>query len=184
MVYASAGEVALALAEGRVTSQELVSYLISRAANLDSFGPAIEAVIEFNPEALSIARTLDDERKAGNIRGPLHGIPVLLKDNIHTADQMQTAAGSLAMVGAAAADDAFIVHKLREQGAIVLGKTNMGEWANFRGDQLPDGWSGRGGQTRNPHAPGGEVCGSSSGSAAAVAAGYAPSHWGPILSVR
>ncbi|NWB98305.1 amidase [Pseudomonas gingeri] len=174
MVYAGAAEVALALAEGRFTSQELVSYLISRAADLDSFGPAIEAVIEFNPEALSIARTLDEERQAGNIRGPLHGIPVLLKDNIHTADQMQTAAGSLAMVGAVAADDAFIVQKLREQGAIILGKTNMSEWANFRGDQLPDGWSGRGGRTRNPHALDGDVCGSSSGSAAAIAAGYAP----------
>ncbi|MCU1739801.1 MULTISPECIES: amidase family protein [unclassified Pseudomonas] len=174
MVYAGAAEVALALAEGRFTSQELVSYLISRAADLDSFGPAIEAVIEFNSEALSIARTLDEERQAGNLRGPLHGIPVLLKDNIHTADQMQTAAGSLAMVGAAAADDAFIVQKLREQGAIILGKTNMSEWANFRGDQLPDGWSGRGGKTRNPHALDGDVCGSSSGSAAAIAAGYAP----------
>ena len=174
IVYASALEVAVALAEGHFTSQEMVSYLISRAADLDSFGPAIEAVIEFNPDALSIARTLDEERKAGKIRGPLHGLPVLLKDNIHTADRMQTAAGSLAMVGAAAADDAFIVKNLREQGAIILGKTNMSEWANFRGDELPYGWSSRGGLTRNPHALEGDVCGSSSGSAAAIAAGYAP----------
>ncbi len=152
MVYASAEELAVALAERRFTSLELVSYLISRAVDLDSFGPALNAVIEFNPDALSIARTLDEERQAGKVRGPLHGIPVLLKDNIHTADQMHTAAGSLAMIEAMVVEDAFIVQRLREQGAIILGKTNMSEWANFRGDGLPDGWSGRGGQTRNPHA--------------------------------
>lgn len=174
MDYASAGELATALAERRFTSLELVSYLVSRAVDLDSFGPSLNAVIEFNPDALAIARALDEERLAGKIRGPLHGIPVLLKDNIHTADQMRTAAGSLAMVDATAVDDAFIVKRLREQGAILLGKTNMSEWANFRGDGLPDGWSGRGGQTRNPHALDSDVCGSSSGSAVAIAAGYAP----------
>ncbi|UUQ63526.1 amidase family protein [Pseudomonas fuscovaginae UPB0736] len=174
MVYASAEELAVVLAERRFTSLELVSYLISRAVDLDSFGPALNAVIEFNPDALAIARTLDEERQAGKVRGPLHGIPVLLKDNIHTADQMHTAAGSLAMIEAMVVEDAFIVQRLREQGAIILGKTNMSEWANFRGDGLPDGWSGRGGQTRNPHALDGDVCGSSSGSAVAVAAGYAP----------
>ncbi|WP_232434454.1 amidase family protein [Pseudomonas asplenii] len=174
MVYASTGELATALAEGRFTSLELVGYLVSRAVDLDAFGPALNAVIEFNPDALTIARAMDEERKAGRGRGPLHGIPVLLKDNIHTADQMRTAAGSQAMVDAAAPEDAFIVQRLREQGAIILGKTNMSEWANFRGDGLPDGWSGRGGQTRNPHALDGDVCGSSSGSAVAIAAGYAP----------
>ncbi|AMB87784.1 amidase [Pseudomonas agarici] len=174
MAYADATEVARALAEGLFTSEDLVGYLVSRAVDLDSFGPAIEAVIEFNPDVLSIARTLDEERRTGTVRGPLHGIPVLLKDNIHTADRMQTAGGSLAMVGAPTPDDAFIVQRLREQGAIILGKTNMSEWANFRGDQLPDGWSSRGGLTKNPHALDGDVCGSSSGSGAAVAAGYAP----------
>ncbi|NWA01682.1 amidase family protein [Pseudomonas gingeri] len=175
--YLSAGEVADRLAQGCFTSVALVQHLNERIRRLDKKmieERAINAVLELDLEVLSVAQGLDEERRQGKVRGPLHGVPVLLKDNIETADGLQTAAGSPAMIGQPAPRDAFIVARLREAGAIILGKTNMSEWSNFRGDDLPDGWSGRGGQTHNPHKLDGEVCGSSSGSAAAVAAGFAP----------
>ncbi|VVM48899.1 Glutamyl-tRNA(Gln) amidotransferase subunit A [Pseudomonas fluorescens] len=158
----------------QLTAVRLVQHLQHRIAALDKQGPMINAIIELNPDALAMAEAMDRERKAGYIRGPLHGIPVLLKDNIDTSDQMQTSAGSLAMVGTPAAQDAFIVQRLRAAGAVILGKTNLSEWANFRDPGLPSGWSGRGGQTKNPHVLSADPCGSSSGSAAAVAAGFAP----------
>ena len=132
------------------------------------------AVIEINPDALAIAAERDAERAAGRVRGPLHGVPVLVKDNIDTGDRMQTTAGSLALAGHRAAADAFLVKRLREAGAVLLGKTNLSEWANFRASRSVSGWSSRGGQTRNPHALDRTPGGSSSGSAVAVAAGYCP----------
>ncbi len=137
-------------------------------------GPAAarrcESVLEINPDALAIAASLDAERKAGKVRGPLHGIPVLIKDNVGTADRMQTTAGSLALVGAIPAADAHIVKRLRDAGAVILGKTNLSEWANFRSTHASSGWSGRGGQCRNPYALDRDPSGSSSGSGAAAAA--------------
>ena len=130
-------------------------------------------MIEVNPEALAIADALDAERKAQGPRGPLHGIPVLIKDNIDTADRMMTTAGSLALEGSIAPRDAFVVERLREAGAVILGKTNLSEWANFRSTKSTSGWSGRGGQTRNPYALDRNPCGSSSGSGAAIAANLA-----------
>ena len=126
-------------------------------------GPALHSVIEINPDALAIADQLDAERKAGRVRGPLHGIPILIKDNIATADRMMTTAGSLALAGAPAPRDAFIVARLREAGAVILGKTNLSEWANFRSTHSSSGWSGRGGQTSNPYALDRNPSGSSSG---------------------
>ena len=172
--YSSVDELTQRMDSHQLTAVELVQHLLQRIVTLDKQGPMINAIIELNPDALAIAESLDRERKAGYIRGPLHGIPVLLKDNIDTSDQMQTTAGSPAMVGRPAAKDAFIVQRLREAGAVILGKTNLSEWANFRDPALPSGWSGRGGQTRNPHVLSDDPCGSSAGSAAAVAAGFAP----------
>lgn len=153
---------------GGLTSADLVTYLQERVRRLD---PQLGSVIELNPQALEDALELDRERAGGNVRGPLHGIPVLLKDTLETAG-MQTSAGSYGLVGASAGKNAPLVDRLLQQGAVILGKTNMTELAGFRG--VPDGWSSRGGQTRNPHRPGADVGGSSSGSAAAVAAGLAP----------
>src|SRR5262249_41475754 len=131
---------------------------------------AIKQLIELNPDALASAAALDKERKAHKTRGPLHGIPLLLKDNIDTYDRMQTTAGSLALAGSIAPRDAFLVQRLRAAGAVILGKTNLSEWANFRGARSVGGWSSRGGLTRNPYALDRSACGSSSGSGAAVAA--------------
>ncbi len=172
--YASVSELTERMARNELTSVTLVEYLQARIHTLDKQGPTINAIIELNPKAIDIATALDQERQDGKVRGPLHGIPVLLKDNIDTADQMQTSAGSLAMVGQPAANDAFVVQQLRDAGAVILGKTNMSEWAYVREMGLPHGWSGRGGQGKNPHVLNGEICGSSSGSAAGVAAGFAP----------
>src|SRR5207253_4685621 len=130
-------------------------------------------VLETNPDALSIADRMDAERKAGRVRGPLHGIPILLKDNIATADRLMTTAGSLALAGVTPPKDAFIVSRLREAGAVILGKTNLSEWANFRSSHSSSGWSARGGQTRNPYALDRSPSGSSSGSAVATAANLA-----------
>ena len=130
-------------------------------------------MIEINPDALAIADALDAERKTKGPRGPLHGIPVLIKDNIATADQMQTTAGSLALEGSIAPADAFLVAQLRAAGAVILGKTNLSEWANFRSTHSSSGWSGRGGQTRNPYALDRNPSGSSSGSGVAIAANLA-----------
>jgi amidase len=172
--YLSVDQISQRMERNQLSAVGLVQHLQQRIAALDKQGPMINAIIELNPDALAMAESLDRERKAGHIRGPLHGIPVLLKDNIDTSDQMQTSAGSLALVGQPAAQDAFIVQRLRAAGAVILGKTNLSEWAYFRDPAIPSGWSGRGGQTKNPHLLSGDPCGSSSGSAAAVAAGFAP----------
>ena len=156
--------------DGRDTSQSLVQQYLSRIDAIDQRGPAINAVIELNPDALSIARRLDDERTAGRVRGPLHGIPVLVKDNIDTADRMHTTAGSLALADNIAARDSFVAERLRAAGAVILGKTNLSEWANFRSTHSTSGWSGRGGQTHNPYALDRTPSGSSSGSGSATAA--------------
>lgn len=172
--YLSVDELGKRMERNQLSAVTLVQHLQQRIEQLDKQGPAINAIIELNPEALAIAESLDQERRAGHSRGPLHGIPVLLKDNIDTSDQMQTSAGSLAMIGQPAAQDAFIVQRLRAAGAVILGKTNLSEWANVRDLSIPAGWSGRGGQTKNPHVLSETPCGSSSGSGAAVAAGFAP----------
>jgi amidase len=155
---------------GELTARRLAELYTERISEIDKDGPYINSVIELNPDALEIADTLDAERRAGSTRGPLHGIPILIKDNIDTADRMQTTAGSLALEGHVAAKDAFIVKQLRKAGALILGKTNLSEWANFRGKPSVSGWSSRGGLTRNPYALDRTACGSSSGSGAAVAA--------------
>lgn len=159
-----------AMKSGRETAVSLARKYLKRIADLDQRGPAINSVIELNPDALAIARSLDRERKEKGPRGPLHGIPVLIKDNIDTHDRMMTTAGSLALLGSIPSRDSFVAQKLREAGAVILGKTNLSEWANFRGDRSSSGWSGRGGQTHNPYALDRNPSGSSSGSAVAVSA--------------
>ena len=159
------------MASGSYGSLELCRHYLERIERYDG---RLGSVIEINPDAQSIARELDRERRAGRLRGPLHGVPVLLKDNIDTGDRMQTTAGSLALEGSPAQRDASLVRRLRRAGAVILGKTNLSEWANFRGRRSVSGWSSRGGLCRNPHALDRSACGSSSGSAAAVAAGFAP----------
>ena len=158
------------MADGDLTARALAEGYLRRIADLDASGPSLHAVIEVNPDALSIADALDAERRSGSLRGPLHGIPVLLKDNIDTGDRMMTTAGSLALAGPPALRDAAIAASLRAAGAVILGKANLSEWANFRGSRSVSGWSSRGGQTRNPYALDRTPCGSSSGSAVAVAA--------------
>lgn len=155
---------------GRVTAEQITQDYLARIETIDRAGPTLRAVIEVNPDALALARELDAERKDGKVRGPLHGIPVLVKDNLDTADKMQTTAGSLALVGQKVPRDSHVVARLRAAGAVILGKTNLTEWANFRGNNASSGWSARGGQTRNPYALDRNPSGSSSGSAAAVAA--------------
>nr|GFC96081.1 hypothetical protein [Tanacetum cinerariifolium] len=132
-------------------SRDLCQLYLDRIAKIDRAGPKLNAIIELNPDALKIADGLDKERKAGKVRGPLHGIPILLKDNIDTGDQMQTTAGALALAGNRAAQDSFVAAQLRKAGAIILGKTNLSEWANFRSSHSASGWSSRGGQTHNPY---------------------------------
>ena len=161
------------MAAGKATSESIVARYLERIERIDRSGPALNSVIEVNPDALAIARELDRERREKGPRGPMHGIPVLVKDNIDTADGMETTAGSLALLGSKPARDAFVVEQLREAGAVILGKTNLSEWANFRSTRSTSGWSGRGGQTRNPYALDRNPSGSSSGSAAAVAASLA-----------
>ena len=158
---------------GEMTASKLVSEYLEQIESTDRSGPRLNSILEINPDALSIASSLDDERAAGSLRGPLHGIPILVKDNIDTADSMQTTAGSIALEGNHAKRDAGVVEKLRAAGAIILGKTNLSEWANFRGKCSTSGWSSRGGLTRNPYALDRTACGSSSGSGAAVAANLA-----------
>ncbi|MFV8360832.1 amidase [Flavobacterium sp. LS1P3] len=158
------------LASGKYTSEQLVQLYLKRIEAIDATGPQLHSVIEVNPDAVAIAVAMDKELKAGKSRGSLHGIPVLIKDNIDTADKMQTTAGSLAMAGNIASKDAFIVKKLRDAGAIIIGKTNLSEWANFRSTQSCSGWSSRGGQTKNPYILDHNPCGSSAGSGAAVSA--------------
>ena len=155
---------------GKWSSCYIVEKYVLRINALDRKGPTLKSVIEMNPDSLDIAQELDKERKEKGPRGPLHGIPVLIKDNIDTADRMATTAGSLALVGAKPPQDAFVVKKLREAGAVLLGKTNLSEWANIRCSYSTSGWSGRGGLTKNPYALDRNPSGSSSGSAVAVAA--------------
>jgi amidase len=159
------------LVEGELSARALVEAYLQRIEEIDRSGPALRSVIEVNPDALDIADGLDAERRSGSIRGPLHGIPILLKDNIDTGDRMMTTAGSLALAGAPASEDAAVAARLRAAGGVILGKANLSEWANFRSTRSVSGWSSRGGQTRNPYALDRNPCGSSSGSAVAVAAG-------------
>jgi amidase len=158
------------LAAHRLTSEKLVLQYLERIERLDRNGPCLRSVIELNPDAPAIARALDEELRVKGARGPLHGIPVLLKDNIDTQDRMATTAGSLALLGSQPPEDAFVVQRLRAAGAVILGKTNLSEWANGRSRQSSSGWSARGGLTRNPYALDRSASGSSSGSAVAVAA--------------
>ena len=166
---ATAADLQKRMESGQDSSRTLCEKYMARIEALDKQGPALRAVLEINPDALAIAESLDAERKAGKVRGPLHGIPVLIKDNIGTADKMQTTAGSLALMGAIPAKDAHVVTRLREAGAVLLGKTNLSEWANFRSTHSSSGWSGRGGQCRNPYALDRNASGSSSGSGTAAA---------------
>jgi len=159
-----------ALQSGKYSSKQLVEKYSDRIAGIDKKGPALNSVIEMNPDAERIAADLDRERKEKGPRGPLHGIPLLLKDNIDTQDRMMTTAGSLALVGARPLQDASVARKLRDAGAVILGKTNLSEWANFRSTKSSSGWSARGGQTKNPYVLERNPCGSSSGSGVAVAA--------------
>jgi len=161
------------MASGAETSRSITEKYLARIAALDRQGPELRQVLETNPAAFTIAGERDAERKAGRVRGPLHGIPILLKDNIGTADRMTTTAGSLALEGSIPPKDSFVARKLREAGAILLGKTNMSEWANFRSTHSTSGWSGRGGLGRNPYALDRNTSGSSSGSGASIAANYA-----------
>ncbi|HTQ66438.1 MAG TPA: amidase [Puia sp.] len=158
------------MASGKYSSEQLTKLYLDRIGDIDKKGPFLNSVIELNPEALSIAKRLDEERKSGKIRGPLHGIPILIKDNINTGDKMQTTAGALAMEGHYAGADAFVVKKLREAGVVIMGKTNLSEWANFRSTNSCSGWSSRGGQTKCPYILDHNPCGSSSGSGTAVSA--------------
>ena len=160
------------MVKGTYTSEQITKLYLNRIEALDKNGPKLNAIIELNPDALSIAKAMDKERKNGKLRGPLHGIPILIKDNIDTADKMMTTAGALALVGNIAAKDAFIVKRLRDAGAVLLGKTNLSEWANFRSTNSCSGWSSRGGQTKNPFIIDHSPCGSSSGSGSAVSANF------------
>jgi amidase len=170
LLEATIDDLQQAMADGRLSARKLVELYLARVEALNNAGPCLRAIIETNPDALAIADALDVERQTSGPRGPLHGIPVLLKDNIDTADQMQTTAGSLALLGSRPTRDATVARQLREAGAIVFGKANMSEWANFRSARSSSGWSARGGQAKNPYVLQYNPCGSSSGSATAVAA--------------
>lgn len=169
----SIDDLSRAMASGEASSVDLVRAYLARIAAMDRKGPALHAVIALNPDALAQARVLDAERKAGHVRGPLHGVPILIKDNVETADPIATTAGSLALAGNVTHRDAPVVARLRAAGAVILGKTNLSEWANIRSSQAMSGWSAVGGLVRNPYALDRTACGSSSGSGAAVAASFA-----------
>jgi amidase len=169
---ATIAELQAAMGRGGLTSLILVDLYLERIAALDRSGPNVRSILEINPEARRIAKRLDRERQDQGPRGPLHGIPIVLKGNIDTADQMQTTAGSLALLGDAPQNDATVAARLRAAGAVILGKANLSEWANFRGFSSSSGWSAQGGQTRNPYVLDRNPCGSSSGSAAAVSANF------------
>jgi amidase len=166
----SISELAEGMASGKYAARSIAEEYLDRIEEIDREGPTLRSVIELNPDALDIADALDNERKEKGARSPLHGIPVLIKDNIDTADRMATTAGSLALVGAKPLKDAFLVQQLRNAGAVILGKTNLSEWANIRSNHSTSGWSGRGGLTKNPYVLDRNTSGSSSGSGAAVAA--------------
>src|SRR6185437_13017329 len=173
IVEATVAQLEDAMAHGRITSRALVARYLARIRRIDKAGPHLNSVIEVNPDARAIAAALDRERRRNGPRGPLHGIPILVKDNIATADRMQTTAGSLALLGAKPPRDAFVVEKLRAAGAVILGKTNLSEWANFRSTRSTSGWSARGGLTRNSYALDRDASGSSSGSGVAISASLA-----------
>jgi len=162
-----------AMGEGRLSAVDLIERYQGRIAEIDHSEPELRSVLALNPDALEIAAQLDAEREAGQLRGPLHGIPVLLKDNIDTADKMATTAGSLALAGTIALQDSTVAKNLRAAVMVILGKTNLSEWANFRSERSSSGWSGVGGQTKNPYALDRNPCGSSSGSGVAVSANLA-----------
>ena len=170
---ATIDELQRTMSSGKETAHSLARKYLDRIDEIDKHGPAINSVIETNPDALAIAGELDRERKAGRSRGRLHGIPVLIKDNIDTHDRMMTTAGSLALAGSIPPQDSFVARKLRDAGAVIIGKTNLSEWANFRSSHSTSGWSGRGGQTKNPYVLDRNPCGSSSGTGAAIAANLA-----------
>ena len=162
-----------AYADGSLTVEEVVQQYLDRIAAIDDAGPQLNAILSVNPDALLIAQELDKERKEGKTRGPLHGIPVVLKDNIDTHDKMPTTAGSRALANSFPLQDSYVASQLREAGAVIIGKANLSEWANFRGEMSSSGWSGVGGQTKNPYDTSRNPCGSSSGSGVAVAANLA-----------
>jgi amidase len=166
-------ELASLLERGETTAEAIVEHYLDRIERIDRSGPCLRSVLEVNPDAMAIARQLDGERRRAGTRGPLHGVPVLVKANVDTGDRMTTTAGSLALAGHRARHDAFAVAQLRRAGAVILGKTNLSEWANFRSTRSASGWSSEGGQTRNPHALDRSPCGSSSGSGVAIAADLA-----------
>ncbi len=168
----SIAELQNGMTAGKYTARGIVEKYLARVEALDKHGPAVNSVIEVNPDVLALAEASDTERKQKGARGPLHGIPVLIKDNIDTADKMMTTAGSLALVGSKVPKDSMVAQKLREAGAVILGKTNLSEWANIRSRRSTSGWSGRGGQTKNPYALDRNPCGSSSGSGAATSANF------------
>jgi len=163
-------ELQAGMASGKYTAHAIAEKYLARIEDIDQRGPALASVIEVNPDALAIAAALDQERAQQRVRGPLHGIPVLIKDNIDTSDRMQTTAGSLALLGSKPVQDSFVAQRLREAGAVILGKTNLSEWANIRSSHSSSGWSGRGGQTKNPYVLDRNPCGSSSGSGVATSA--------------
>ncbi len=167
------GELQEGMKSGKFTARSLVEKYSARIAEVDKSGPTVNSVIQMNPDALAIADTLDEERKGKGPLGPLHGIPVLIKDNIDTADRMMTTAGSLALVGSKPPKDSWVAQKLRAAGAVILGKTNLSEWANIRSSHSTSGWSGRGGLTKNPYALDRNPCGSSSGTGAGISANFA-----------
>ncbi len=169
----SVAELGELMQRGELTSRALTERYLARIEAMDKRGPGVNALIERNADAIAIAERCDAERQAGALRGPLHGIPVVVKDNIDTGDRMRTSAGSLALAGSSAPRDAFIIERLRSAGAVLLGKTNLSEWANFRSTRSTSGWSGRGGLTRNPYVLDRNPCGSSSGTGAAIAADFA-----------
>ena len=173
VLEATIADLATAMAARRTSAVALVDAYLARIGELDRRGPELHAIIELNPEARSIAEALDRERVERGVRGPLHGIPIVIKDNIGTADRMETTAGSFALVGARPKQDAHVVARLRAAGAVILGKTNLSEWANFRSSRATSGWSARGGQTRNAYVLDRTPCGSSSGAATAIAASLA-----------
>ena len=175
---ATVAQLQAAMSSGHLTSEELTKYYLTRIIGLDQNGPGVNAVIEVNPDALVMAKNADMLRRRGVVLGPLHGIPVLLKDNIGTGDKMQTSAGSFALVGRPALQDSTVAANLRAGGAVILGKTNLSEWANFRSFESISGWSGRGGQTNNPYGINRNPCGSSSGSGAAASANFAAVSFG------
>jgi amidase len=160
------------MSSGKLSSKKITEMYLKRIAKMDKQGPTLNAVIELNPDALEIAEQMDEERKNGKIRSRMHGIPVLIKDNIDTGDKMMTTAGATAMIGNMASKDAFIVQQLRKSGAVLLGKTNLSEWANFKSSKSTSGWSSRGGQTRMPYILDRNPSGSSAGTGAAVAANF------------